>query len=190
MLTPRRLIFAMIALFGAIIAADALFPPPIEQTSDISVLVTDREGRPLRAFATPDGRWRFAARLEETDPEFLAALLRVEDKRFYQHRGTDWLGLARAGFDSAKAGRVVSGGSTITMQTARLLEPRQRNLGSKLIEIVRAWQIERAPDKGRNPRTLSDPCPIWRKPGGRAGGQLELFRDMRPTVCQMTKSRC
>ena len=143
MFTPRRLIIAMIALFGAIIAVDALCPPPLHRAGDVSVLVSDREGRPLRAFATPDGRWRFAARLEETDPEFLAALLRVEDKRFYQHRGTDWLGLARAAVDSAKAGRVVSGGSTITMQTARLLEPRKRTIGSKLIEIARAWQIER-----------------------------------------------
>ena len=143
MFTPRRLIFGMIALFGAIIAADALFPPPLERAGEISALVTDRDGRPLRAFATPEGRWRFEARLEDTDPEFLTALLRVEDKRFYQHRGTDWLGLARAAVDSARAGRVVSGGSTITMQTARLLEPRKRNLGSKLIEIVRAWQIER-----------------------------------------------
>ena len=67
----------------------------------------------------------------------------MEDKRFYEHRGTDWMGLSRAAVDSLFAGRIVSGGSTLTMQTARMLEPRDRNIGSKLIEIARAWQLER-----------------------------------------------
>ena len=50
--------------------------------------------------------------------------------------------MARAAWTSARAGRIVSGGSTITMQTARLLEPRERTLGAKLVEMVRAHQIE------------------------------------------------
>lgn len=105
-------------------------------------MVTDREGRPLRAFPAEGGRWRFAADLEEVDPLFIEALLAVEDKRFYSHGGVDWLAMVRAAATSASAGRVVSGGSTITMQTARLLEPRPRTIGSKLIEFVRATQIE------------------------------------------------
>jgi len=143
MLTARRLFVGFFALFFAVVLADHLFPPPLERAGGLSVMVTDREGRPLRAFATPDGRWRFAGDLEKIDPDFIDALLRVEDKRFYDHRGTDWLGLTRALGDSVLAGRVVSGGSTLTMQTARMLEPRDRNIGSKLIEIARAWQIER-----------------------------------------------
>lgn len=118
------------------------FPPPIAKASARSVMVTDRAGKPLRAFALPDGRWRFQARLEEVDPLFVSALLKVEDKRFYDHGGVDWFAMIRAATTSARAGRIVSGGSTITMQTARLLEPRERTIPSKLIEMVRAMQLE------------------------------------------------
>ena len=122
---------------------DLAFPPPLTRAHINSVLVTDRHGKPLRAFSAPDGRWRFAVSLEEIDPAFVEALVRVEDKRFWNHHGTDWFGMARAAVDSAAAGRVVSGGSTITMQTARMLEPRPRNIGSKFVEIWRANQLER-----------------------------------------------
>lgn len=143
MFTPRRTLAGLIAVFAALVLADLIFPPPLERAGEISALVTDREGKPLRAFPTEDGRWRFYGDLDKIDPEFIEALVRVEDKRFYGHHGTDWAGLIRAAADSVRAGRVVSGGSTITMQTARMLEPRDRNVGSKLIEIARAWQIER-----------------------------------------------
>lgn len=140
---PRRLVAGVAGLLAAVLLLDALFPPPLTRAHVNSVLVTDRHGKPLRAFAAPDGRWRFAVKLEEVDPAFLDALVRVEDKRFWRHHGTDWSGMARAVIDSAAAGRIVSGGSTITMQTARMLEPRPRNVGSKLIELWRANQLER-----------------------------------------------
>jgi penicillin-binding protein 1C len=128
---------------AAVLVLDLAFPPPLTRAHINSVLVTDRHGKPLRAFSAPDGRWRFAVSLEEIDPAFVEALVRVEDKRFWNHHGTDWFGMARAAVDSASAGRVVSGGSTITMQTARMLEPRPRNIGSKFVEIWRANQLER-----------------------------------------------
>lgn len=140
---PKHLILGFAALLGAAFLLDALFPPPLDRAHVNSVLVTDRLGKPLRAFSAPDGRWRFAVRLEEIDPAFIEALVRVEDKRYWRHNGTDWAGMARAATDSLAAGRIVSGGSTITMQTARMLEPRPRNAGSKLVEIWRANQLER-----------------------------------------------
>lgn len=140
---PRRLLAGLAILMASVLVLDLLFPPPLTRAHINSVLVTDRNGKPLRAFAAPDGRWRFAVTLEEIDPAFVEALIRVEDKRFRAHHGTDWFGMARAAADSAAAGRVVSGGSTITMQTARMLEPRPRNIGSKLVEIWRANQLER-----------------------------------------------
>ncbi|ABI76038.1 penicillin-binding protein 1C [Hyphomonas neptunium ATCC 15444] len=140
---PKRLLAGLAALIAAVLLIDVIFPPPLERAGGVSVLVTDRAGKPLRAFPTPDGRWRFGVDLEEIDPEFVDALVRVEDKRFWDHHGTDWLGLTRAAFDSLLAGEIVSGGSTLTMQTARMLEPRPRNPGSKLIEIWRANQLER-----------------------------------------------
>ena len=140
---PTRLIAGLAALIAAVLLLDVIFPPPLERAGGTSVLVTDRAGKPLRAFPTPDGRWRFAVELDRIDPDFVDALVRVEDKRFWSHHGTDWLGLGRAAFDTARSGRIVSGGSTLTMQTARMLEPRPRNVGSKLIEIWRANQLER-----------------------------------------------
>jgi len=140
---PRRLLAGLLACLAAVLILDVVFPPPLTRAHVNSVLVTDRLGKPLRAFSAPDGRWRFAVRLEEIDPAFIDALVRVEDKRFWSHHGTDWSGMMRAVIDGAAAGRVVSGGSTITMQTARMLEPRSRNVGSKLIEMWRANQLER-----------------------------------------------
>lgn len=126
-----------------LILADALLPPPLEKAQSVSPLVLDREGRWLHAFATPEGRWRFPADLDGIDPTFVERLVAVEDKRFRRHAGVDPLALARAIKDAATTGRVSSGASTITMQTARLLEPRPRTVPSKLIEMARAAQIER-----------------------------------------------
>ncbi|MEM1106271.1 MAG: penicillin-binding protein 1C [Pseudomonadota bacterium] len=137
----RGAVYAL-AFAGIVFALDWMFPPPIERGAVTGQWVSDRDGRPLRAFPAPEGRWRFTAELSETDPLFIEALLRIEDKRFHRHWGVDWTAMVRAAATSARAGRVVSGGSTITMQTARLLEPRRRTIGSKLIEMVRAHQIE------------------------------------------------
>jgi penicillin-binding protein 1C len=82
------------------------------------------------------------ADLTRTDPVFVKRLIAVEDERFFWHFGVDPISIVRAGLGNAAAGRVTSGGSTITMQTVRLLEPRPRTLASKLIEIVRAAQLE------------------------------------------------
>ncbi|MEL7545342.1 MAG: penicillin-binding protein 1C [Pseudomonadota bacterium] len=142
MIWLRRLGFAALILVGFVLALDRLFPPPLERGTVISRMVFDADGQPLRAFPLTDGRWRFATHLSDLDPVFVDALLAVEDKRFWQHGGVDWLGLVRAAGTSLAAGEIVSGGSTITMQTARLLEPRRRTIGAKLIEILRAHQIE------------------------------------------------
>ena len=116
---------------------------PLPQQPVISRIVTDRDGLPLRVFPVEDGRWRMAADLDDIDPRFIEALLLIEDKRFFEHRGVDPVALLRAARDNLLRGEVVSGASTITMQTVRLLEPRPRTLPSKLIEILRARQLER-----------------------------------------------
>ena len=130
-------------LLVTLAALDLAFPPPIERARSGSLVVTDVNGIPLRAFPTEDGRWRIRANLENTDPLFIEALIAVEDERFYSHWGVDFLAVIRASGQAIGRGRIVSGASTITMQTARLLEPRPRNLGSKLIEMFRAFQLER-----------------------------------------------
>jgi penicillin-binding protein 1C len=140
---PRRIAMGVLCLLLPVMALDALFPPSMERVEETSAVVTDRRGAFLRAFPVDDGKWRIKADADRLDPAFVRALLSYEDKRFYNHGGVDPAALVRATGSMFSAGRIVSGGSTITMQTARLLEPRPRNVGSKLIEAVRAWQLER-----------------------------------------------
>ncbi len=123
----------------------SLGPAPLGEGLQFSTLVIDRDGRVLRAFATPDGLWRLPARVEDVDPRFLDLLFGYEDQRFRAHHGVDPLAMLRAAGQFAWNGRIVSGGSTLTMQVARLLEPRsERSLGAKLRQMVRAVEIERA----------------------------------------------
>ncbi len=138
----RTLVQSLLALVLALIALDFAFPPPLARIRETSPVILDKDGQWLMAFTNNAGRWRLAARLDEIDPVFLKRLIAVEDKRFWFHPGVDPIALARAGLSYARSGSVTQGGSTITMQLARLIEPRPRNLGSKLVEIVRAFQIE------------------------------------------------
>jgi penicillin-binding protein 1C len=104
----------------------------------------DRNGKLLRAFAMADGRWRLPAQVKDVDPGYLNLLLNYEDRRFRSHIGVDPLAMGRAAFQLVTRGHIVSGGSTITMQVARLMEPRQeRSITAKLRQMVRAVQLER-----------------------------------------------
>lgn len=142
-LARRPRMFAALAMVAAVFIADLALPPPLHRVNAVSALALDRSGAWLHAFATPEGRWRFTAALDEIDPSFVERLIEIEDKRFREHFGVDLFALGRAAATSARAGRIVSGGSTITMQLARLLEPRDRTVLAKGVEIIRALQIER-----------------------------------------------
>jgi penicillin-binding protein 1C len=122
--------------------------PPLGKDLETSHIVLDREGKLLRAYATREGRWRLPATVKDVDPRFLKLLFAYEDKRFYEHDGVDLLALGRAAFQFATSGHIVSGASTLTMQVARLLEPREhRSLGAKLRQITRALELEHALSK-------------------------------------------
>ncbi len=121
-----------------------LGPLDLSAAEERSTLVLDREGRLLRPYVTADGRWRLPVATADVDPRFLAMLKAYEDQRFDGHRGVDPLALLRAAAQLVQNGRLVSGGSTVTMQVARLLEPRaERTLAAKLRQLIRAVQIER-----------------------------------------------
>jgi len=149
-LTFRRLGGAAAA--GAVAAcvasaawAYALGPTPVGNNLEYSHVVLDREGRLLRAYATSGGRWRLPVTVKDVDPRFLRLLFAYEDKRFYEHDGVDIVALGRAAVQLATRGHIVSGGSTLSMQLARLLEPREhRSLSAKLRQIVRAFELEHA----------------------------------------------
>jgi penicillin-binding protein 1C len=139
---------AIAATIGAGALVYSLGPVPLGEHLEYSHLVLDRDGKLLRAYATPEGRWRLQATVKDVDPRFLKLLFAYEDKRFRSHHGVDAEALARAAFQLVTQVHIVSGGSTITMQVARLLEPREhRNLGAKLRQVVRAFELEHALSK-------------------------------------------
>ena len=128
--------------------AASLGPLDLAASREGSTIVVDRSGRLLRPFTLPDGRWRLPATTHDVDPRYLAMLIAYEDGRFYDHRGVDARALFRAGAQWLARGHVVSGGSTLTMQVARLIEPRpERTLVAKMRQIARALEIERAVGK-------------------------------------------
>lgn len=118
-------------------------PPPIAMADDLSKIVVDRNGNLLRAFTTRDDRWRLPVDVNDVDKRYLQLLTAFEDKRFYQHHGVDVQALGRASWQLLTHFRIVSGGSTLTMQVARLLDRQHdRSLATKWRQMVRALQLE------------------------------------------------
>jgi penicillin-binding protein 1C len=122
----------------------SLGPLPLREARQVSQTVVDRNGKLLRAYAMPDGRWRLPVNAKaNVDPTYLKLLFAYEDKRFYSHGGVDPYAMTRAAIQLFTRGHIVSGGSTITMQLARLMEPRrERSISAKLHQMVRAIEIE------------------------------------------------
>lgn len=121
---------------------------PPDLAAETSPLVLDRNGQLLRAFTVDDGRWRLAVSLDEVDPLYLRMLLGYEDRRFWQHAGVDLWALLRAAWQALGQGRIVSGGSTLTMQVVRLrLGLATGSLEDKWRQFGGALALERVEDK-------------------------------------------
>ena len=134
---------ALIIVLG-LLGADHMFPPPDPELLALSPTVVGRNGELLRPFAVDGGRWRLKVELADVDPLLQRMIIAYEDKRFETHIGVDPVATVRAFKQLLTTGHIVSGGSTLTMQLARLLEPRQgRSVAVKLRQMVRAVQIER-----------------------------------------------
>jgi len=130
-------------------ALDALFPFPAERlTPPASTAVLDNRDQPIRFFLAPDQSWRFPVALDEVAPAYLDAVLAGEDRHFFSHPGINPVSILQAALGNLRAGRVVRGGSTITMQVARLAEPKPRTLAGKIVECFRAMQLESRYSKG------------------------------------------
>jgi penicillin-binding protein 1C len=141
---PRWLVSVRVAaaLIGLVTLADLVFPPDMTRANALSPEVTAKGGTLLRAFLSADGAWRIKTNSDQVGPRYLAMLMAYEDKRFARHWGVDPPAMLRAAFQFAHAGHIVSGGSTLTMQVARLLEPHGHGVSGKLIQMVRAAQLE------------------------------------------------
>ena len=141
----RALTVALIALLGieaGVFALDTLLPPDLGKAERSSPVVLDTRGAWLRALPVERGRWRIRTDLDRTDPIFVRRLIAIEDARFWLHPGVDLISVARAAAGDLIHGRITSGGSTLTMQAARRLEPRPRTLLAKAFQATRALQLE------------------------------------------------
>lgn len=121
--------------------ADRLWPLPLPR-DDLARVVLAEDGTPLWRFADANGVWRYPVSNEQVSPYYLEALLTYEDRWFYSHPGVNPLALLRATWQNLSGARVVSGGSTLSMQVARLLDPHSRTLSGKLRQLWRTLQLE------------------------------------------------
>ncbi len=120
---------------------DTVIPPLVLETG---VEVLDRDGDLLRAYTVEDGRWRLPVSYGAVDPDYIEMLVAYEDRRFWTHSGIDLRSFARAAWQRITTGRIVSGGSTLTMQVARLLEETGTGeWGGKIRQIRLALALER-----------------------------------------------
>jgi len=130
------------ALLICALALDRLFPLQLPAADTGSTVVLARDGTPLRAFADSDGVWRYPITAQQVSPLYLQALLTYEDRWFYRHPGVNPYALLRGAAGALRHGHVLSGGSTLTMQVARILAPIPHTFSGKLVQIFRALQLE------------------------------------------------
>jgi penicillin-binding protein 1C len=148
--TRRWLRAALIAAAMLLLAAvilDRVFPLHLPAPYSGSTVVLARDGTPLRAFADSDGVWRYPTTAKDVSPLYLTTLLNYEDRWFHQHPGVNPYALLRGLAGGIVHGHIVSGGSTLTMQVARIIEPgsdwfRPHTFRGKLVQILRALQLE------------------------------------------------
>nr|WP_245229362.1 peptidoglycan glycosyltransferase PbpC [Pseudomonas sp. PvP025] len=137
-----RWAFAIVLLVIALLwLADRLWPLPLPR-DDLARVVLAEDGTPLWRFADANGVWRYPVQTGEVSPYYLDALLTYEDRWFYEHPGVNPLALVRATWQNLTGARVVSGGSTLSMQVARLLDPHSRTWHGKLRQLWRTAQLE------------------------------------------------
>lgn len=147
MLKPIRwrhrylLVVAPLIICLGIWLADRLWPLPLSQANPARVVVA-ADGTPLWRFADENGIWRYPVTLKDVSPRYLEALINYEDRWFWEHPGINPLSILRAAWQDLHSGKVISGGSTLTMQVARLLDPHPRTFGGKIRQVWRALQLE------------------------------------------------
>jgi penicillin-binding protein 1C len=138
----RWLLAVVVCVALIALALDRLFPLHLPAPDTGSTVVLARDGTPLRAFADSDGVWRYPTTAQNVSPLYLQALLTYEDRWFYRHPGVNPYALWRGAASGLRHGHIVSGGSTLTMQVARIIEPIPHTFTGKIVQIFRALQLE------------------------------------------------
>ncbi len=136
----KRLGISIVVIFLLFLLLNWFFPLP--DKIEYSAIVTGNKGEVINAYLTSDQKWRMKTELDEISPLLRKTIIAKEDKYFYAHPGINPVAMTRALFKNIFRMKITSGASTITMQVARALEPRKRNIISKIIEMFRAFQLE------------------------------------------------
>src|SRR5262250_1096002 len=133
---------ALVALCIVVRLVPYLFPIHAQTLAQDSQAVefTDRNGLPLGTLLARDQEHTAAVTLDRVSPLFLRSIVDAEDARFYQHGPVDYRALARSAWQLVRERRIVSGGSTITMQLARMVSGAPSTPAGKLLQIWTAWR--------------------------------------------------
>ena len=167
-------LLCLVAWLGLRILVDGTPAPNLRVAT--STVILDRDGRLLRPFTVDGGRWRLPLEPGAVDPRFVRLLLAVEDRRFYSHSGVDPLALLRAGGQLVARGHIVSGGSTLTMQLARLLDGGEtRSPMGKVRQALGALALERGADKAQILNAYLTVAPYGGNLEGLRAGSLAWF---------------
>lgn len=183
----RRILgLALLLMVCSLFVLDRLYPLALpSHAGSFARVVVDRDGRPLRAFADASGIWRYEVKREQVADNYLTALLNYEDRWFYYHPGVNPFSMLRALGQNLWAGHIVSGGSTLTMQVARLLHPHSRSIGGKLYQILRALQLEWHLDKNEILDLYLNHAPFG---GAREGVQAASYQYLGKPASQLTRA--
>jgi len=136
----RKVIVIVIIPSAFLISCKLLLPKPLF-SAPVSLVVQDHDGKLIGAKIANDEQWRFPYNINVPE-KFKKASICFEDKSFYSHFGVDVLAIGRALKQNIRSGRIVSGGSTITMQLARLARKKNRSVFQKLIEVMLSLYLE------------------------------------------------
>jgi penicillin-binding protein 1C len=136
-------LLSCLSIFCAFLVLDYLLPLPLpDPAEDFATAVLAEDGSPLRFFPDEKGIWRYPVQMEDVSPNYLKALINYEDRFYWQHPGINPWSLLRALLVYIQEGEPVLGGSTLTMQVARILDAHKKTIPGKLKQIFRALQLE------------------------------------------------
>ncbi|MCX7543901.1 penicillin-binding protein 1C [Marinicella gelatinilytica] len=138
------LLLCCVATWLTFLILDRIWPLPVEsfEQRHFAQVVVDKDGLPLRAFADDNGVWRYPTTVDQVSPLYIEALINYEDRYFYQHFGVNPFSIVRAAWQRLRAGRYISGASTLTMQVARIMQNHDKTLRGKVGQMFRALQLE------------------------------------------------
>lgn len=137
----NRVGWALPTLLCIFLLLDYVYPISLDK-QQFATVVTAEDGSPLRAFADKKGVWRYSVNLKQVSPLYIEALIEYEDRWFWHHPGVNPISMIRALVQNITNNKIVSGGSTLTMQVARMIRPHSRSITGKIKQIATALQLE------------------------------------------------